>query len=563
VLVAALITAALGIVALGLSPTDVFFSCDGGSKFILASALNKRDANWPALPYPGRNIDPEGRFFPIRDEFSIEVAGDYYSAFPVYFPMLSALWLTLFGFRGLFAIPLAAAFVGLVLFGYCGRALGWSPRWQQGGVALLALATPFGFYAMTFWEHVPAAALFLGALMLLAPTLTSNGRTPLRRSWAGAGVLLGVATVLRPEYLWIAIALAANMFLPSLPDKRLRSRAGYIVGGYLTVLLLFIWANFTLYGDLLGPQLRANLFATGHSRWEIIKLLIAGENRSGWWSVFALAALAAGVLSHRTGVWLRLGLVSLMGLLVAGMLLTELLPPGGYRSLSGLIETCPFFLVIPWGGVLAAYSSQAQRSTILLGRAAGLAFAGTIATSPVSGGLQGGNRLLLPAIILGLAAVIDGICHHRSERGVVRAWRTLALVALLVSVPLSSRSVAYLLHRKADVDGPALAMLRRSGADAAVFTNSSFPQGLAAAYWEIPFYRIDSVAGLQTILDALGASGKNHALVLSWPNTPTPQHVMSRQREGEVWLRADRAFPGGVYQFDLYDRGRMQNRPAN
>ncbi len=556
-----------GIIGMVLCPPETFFSCDGGSKYILTRAFLTRDANWPMLPYPGRALDPEGRFFPIREVFSVNAGEQYYSTFPIYFPMLSAPGLALMGMRGLHLLPLLAGACCLILFALLGDRIGWTRRWTLGGIALLAFATPFGFYTAAFWEHVPALAVVLaGIVLFFARTGTW--------STVAAGFLLGFSAILRVECPWVGAGLLGAGVIAQLQagrtgtsilgphgKRRLVLLAAGLAAGGATV----AGANLFVYGTPIGTHLFANMSGPEVRRTFIFWRLIAGKI-SPFWTIPALGLLASGLIPGRWGKLIRLALLVVIALPVSRMLLTQTLPPFGRRSLQGILETSPFFFLIPLlhdrrprSGTDAAFPEQseagrqerASRFAVLLGRAAAIAALGMLLSAPVEGGLQGGGRLLLPVVVVGLAAVLSDLSGPR-RTGFAGDWTRWALIgALLVSVPLSSRSLDFLVWRAKEADHPAIERIRKLPGDALLFTNSYFPQGIAALYWERPFYQPGTVAGFEEVLRRLGASGGKGFLLVTQPERTTPPAIPI-PGEKPIWIRKDEirmtAYLIGVYR---------------
>lgn len=570
------------VISLILTPAGVFFSTDGGSKYILTRAFCERAASWPALPYPGRVWDPEGDFFPIQEAFAVRQAEYYISAFPVYFPMLSSFGLRACGFRGLYIIPLVSALVCLWLAARLGRRLGWSRRMVFWGILLLAFATPFGFYASTFWEHVPALTLLFAGLVVLL------GRAGAGRGFA-AGLLMGLSMVLRPECIWTCAALVLGAASVKSMRERLRWRGILaLAGGIATGGALLVAANQILYGVPQGPQLIANLGYPARPRLLLMSRMLAGRDAGLRWLIPALAALLLGMVPGKLARNLRLIAFAALFMRMAHTLALERHSYAAYRSLIGALETSPFLFLVPMlevvpppgdralssGGIIPpvpAMESGPGSAALLFGRASAWSALAVVLTSPVDGGLQGGNRLLLPSIALGLISVLTWLsCGEptdpRPERTGLKSterrplrllpWRRIALVTgLVLSLPLCLRAFPYFLYRARQVDHPALVRIRQLPGDALVYTNSAFPQGLAAAYWDRPSFYVTDSPSLARLLDQVGRFGARRIWLLSWPRTQTPARVPAAGgTDGPPgWTRAQSLLITS-YQCDLYTR---------
>ena len=202
ILVIAVFLVAAAAVALVRLPADAFFSSDEGVKFIQLRSLAEssfRDARivWPGDEFGlGRRYAVVERFFELR-------GGELYSPHPLLFALASAPGWVLFGFPGLYILPLLAGAATAALTIKLGRTFGVRRPWLAG--AVVALASPLFFYSLCYWEHTAAVALWLGGFALLLK------RSPARL--VAAGALWGAGAALRPEFYWLAACSMAALFL--------------------------------------------------------------------------------------------------------------------------------------------------------------------------------------------------------------------------------------------------------------------------------------------------------------------------------------------------------------
>src|SRR5690348_14315441 len=123
------------------------------------------------------------------------------------FPPLTAPLVAAFGLRGAFVWPVFA-FVALVpLFAAVRRQLVPETSWPLLAFVLVA-ANPLFFYALEFWEHVPAVTFLTAGLVMIGPAL--KGASSPARTAAG-GALVGAGVLLRPEGAWLAAGLGLAM----------------------------------------------------------------------------------------------------------------------------------------------------------------------------------------------------------------------------------------------------------------------------------------------------------------------------------------------------------------
>ena len=249
---AAALTLALGA---GLRQ-DAFFSGDAGVKLIAA----QNAAAHPQRPFEIDVPVIDGAVFPFVDRF-MQLHGDHMHALQSdLFPVLASPLIAWMGVRGAYIIP-AISFLALIVVVERLRVRA-APDAPAGAVAMTALlATPLFFYAFEFWEHVPAA-LVCGIAMLLAWRGTQMASI-------GAGLLFGLAMLLRPEAL--VLAAAVMVFAPVSLRLRALMAAGLMVVAGAGALI-----NYAHFGRVVGPHASANL---------------AGWT-AGWWT----SHLARGVL---------------------------------------------------------------------------------------------------------------------------------------------------------------------------------------------------------------------------------------------------------------------------
>src|SRR5437764_2927696 len=91
-------------------PDEVFYSCDGGMKFLLtkqvaSSGLHDMRLNLDLRPAPWvMRLWNEG-FYPFVQPFTYRRGNRWYMQYPPFFSIVSAPFYHWFGFRGLYIIP--------------------------------------------------------------------------------------------------------------------------------------------------------------------------------------------------------------------------------------------------------------------------------------------------------------------------------------------------------------------------------------------------------------------------------------------------------------------------
>src|SRR5262245_55580852 len=148
---------------------DAFFVGDPGIKLIAAKNAIARPDHPLDIPLPvlGRESLPYVEpFFEVHDGHAHAITADL-------FPLASAQLIRAFGLRGAYILP-ALGFLG-ILAGCAWLALTLDPRRNPALVALIAaLATPFLFYGLEFWEHAPAVALATNGTAMFVSSLRKS-----------------------------------------------------------------------------------------------------------------------------------------------------------------------------------------------------------------------------------------------------------------------------------------------------------------------------------------------------------------------------------------------------
>ena len=255
--VAALAALALVWLASAL-PADAFFSGDSGVKLI---------ATLDAIEHPTRPFDTDlprvgSRATTFTDPKIVPHGGHAHVLQSPLFPPLTAPLVAAFGVRGAYVWPVLG-FVALVpLFAAARRRLVPETSWPLLAFVVVA-ANPLFFYALEFWEHVPAVACLTAGLVMVAPAIKGDGASA--RTAAG-GALVGAGVLLRPEGAWLAAGLALA----------LGPRHWLPFGGGAAALLLPAGAlNYAHFGNPLGAHASAVLSPIGTNfvaaRWQRIE----------------------------------------------------------------------------------------------------------------------------------------------------------------------------------------------------------------------------------------------------------------------------------------------------
>lgn len=237
-------------------PADTFYTGDPGVKLVAARNAIARPTSPLEIPLPslgGERLPYLDPFFAIHNDHAHPITSEL-------FPLASAPFIAAFGTRGAYLLPAAGFLLALAAGAWLGLLL--DPRRDPALiVATAVLTTPLLFYGLEFWEHAPAVGLTaLAAALFVASTQprASHAWFPL-----AAGVLFGLAALMRPETIWFAGAvMAAATWLPEPPGAR---RTGLALAGLAAALAPLAVYALAHFGTLLTPHLAGNpaLWAPG------------------------------------------------------------------------------------------------------------------------------------------------------------------------------------------------------------------------------------------------------------------------------------------------------------
>jgi len=457
---------------------QVFWSGDSGLKALMtqqfAAGELHADLRLPAEPWV-RELWEKG-LYPFDPPFVYEIEGRHYIQYPLVFPLLSALPYRLFGWRGLYVIPLLSTWLlwGAFLV-VCAR-WGWGATETAAALASLALASPLTFYSATYWEHAPAVAL---AFVGLVPLLTPAWRTG-RAGLLLHGVAFGLALWLREELFALLGGLLGLALLAKATGRAAwfpRERSGPWFAGALAAALALLGANEWVYGHPLGAHAFAVLRYPEFSR-----------------------------LGNALVLWRVLP-----GLLVTGfpIALVACIAPFLRRAEPTTPSAEPLrFLLLLCALVVAAI--PALLPDVRLG--------GT-------GGKQWGPRFLLG--VVPLLCLLAGQVVREARLSTARPLRAGLVAAFLLAFAASLRvnllqAAAVLSQDYALRVLPSLSFLRTDPSSSVAVTHQFIAQEMMPALKQKRFFLIRNPAQIALLADALDARGEREFLYVSEGAVPQP-----------------------------------------
>lgn len=136
------------------------------------------------------------------------------------------------------ALSIAAAVLLMVAVG---RALRWEPRWALAGALWIAAHAWSARWALSGMETPLALACGTLALLLLARALLEE------KSPFPAGVALGLAFLVRPEFLLLGLLASGAVAWAAPPTGRARRVASLLAGGLLAAVPWLVYAATTFH----------------------------------------------------------------------------------------------------------------------------------------------------------------------------------------------------------------------------------------------------------------------------------------------------------------------------
>jgi hypothetical protein len=280
----------------------VYFSGDAGLKALLTKQFCAGqfhlDLRVPADPWVQELWDRG--FYPFGPTFVYETEGRYYTVFPAVFSVISAPCFGLFGYRGLYIIPLVSIWVLWLAFAAVSRSLGLGELGASAALAVLVFASPLTLYSAMYWEHTLAVCLAFGGVVLVVLTR----HRPSARSYALlGGMLTGLSVWFRAEHISLVGVICLALFISPRLRERYRHKTA-LVGGMVLAIALFMAVNMAIFGHPLGIRAlwvpdRLRLYGRLERSLRILKSMSSELLAYFPMALFPAAGLALSMLNRR------------------------------------------------------------------------------------------------------------------------------------------------------------------------------------------------------------------------------------------------------------------------
>lgn len=245
-------------------PEGVFYSGDAGLKALLAKQLSGGQFRFDLAPPSISWVQNlwKNDFYPFKQPFVYFLNNRYYITFPYTFPLVTAPFYSLFGYAGLYIIPLVSTWALWWSFYRTCRRLKFSILSTSIALAILIFASHLTVYSAMYWEHTLAVALaFYGFSTLLIPG-TIQGIS--KKDAVLSGISIGLSVWFRPEFLCLVAILLALVYFVSLSNLKflkswqvgklhyLTKNREIFVASMLVTIGIFFLTNKLIYNHPLG-----------------------------------------------------------------------------------------------------------------------------------------------------------------------------------------------------------------------------------------------------------------------------------------------------------------------
>ncbi len=244
------------ILTLVITGTQGFWVADDSLKFIQLNAMIKSGYADFSLPWPGAMIDTGFSYNPIPKPFSIVVNHKLYPIFSPVFALVSTLPYKLFGFPGLYILPLIASFVMLIGVSRVVKILTPHIAAAHAAILLTGLCTPVWFYSVVFWEHIIAVCMCIWSVFFLLRFILHGRRVDIIR-----GSILSVLSVYFRDDMYVFCAIFILSLLVYARHRRLQNVLFSALSMLIGIIPLWILQWCTI-GSPFGYHLGAHLSAT-------------------------------------------------------------------------------------------------------------------------------------------------------------------------------------------------------------------------------------------------------------------------------------------------------------
>lgn len=238
-------------------PDEIYFSGDGGLKALLAKQLSSGKLRFDldlVAPQWVHNLWDSG-LYPFEAPFSYKISNLYYITFPFTFPLVTAPFYAIFGFRGFYIIPLISTWIIWLSFYKLCQCIKLDNLIITIGLITLIFASPLTMYSAMYWEHTLAVCLAFNGLVIL---LSKGEQDFSNKDAINSGILIGLSVWFRPEFLAL-VAILMMLVIASYKIKLdfitlIKNRQITFIASLIITILCFFALNKIIYNHPLGAH---------------------------------------------------------------------------------------------------------------------------------------------------------------------------------------------------------------------------------------------------------------------------------------------------------------------
>ncbi|NEO45696.1 MAG: hypothetical protein F6K55_16810 [Moorea sp. SIO4A3] len=506
-------------------PDEVFFSGDAGLKALqakqFASGDFRFDLHLSAQAWV-QQLWNEG-LYPFEPPFAYKISQQYFSQYPFTFPLVTAPFYALFGFRGLYILPLASLWALWFSFSLTCQRLKLGTTATSLALATLIFASPLSLYGAMYWEHTLAIFLaFEGLVTILVPN-QSNLST--KKAILG-GILLGLSVWFRPEFLCLVGIVLLLSFVS--PRVSFIFELAFLFSAIVIAISIWMKAESIRFIGFIGVISYA-----------ISKVNFTLENKkhiigSMLLSVAGFFGLNAMIYHHPLGTH-GLQVVEEISLRSRGEEAFKYFQQMNYDLLYYFpIIFFPFLYLLL---SLVDIKLKLQPRIKILFIICILFIYGTPILLPSSGGKQWGPRFLLILIpLISLLAIVILKSVFRSHRF---SWRLVGLGIFAVFFSLGIYTNTYigtsrLLQDYRQRVFPALTFLRKEPNSVVAVSHQFIAQELQAVFGKKTFFITKNPEDLQKLIEVLIAQKQSQFILLCYTSQDICNYAKNVTNEG--WI---------------------------
>lgn len=232
-------------------PDDGFYADDNGIRSIQVQSLILHNFNDFSLVYPSKDIDPDFNWIDASIKLSV-YDNQLYSIYPPLFPLLAAFLYVYVGNKAFFLLPMLFFFISILIFQKILDLM------MERNVPFYLFnfgyifASPLILYSCTFWEHTAAIAFVNAGLYFLTVYFL---KSPKRYHLFFSSFFFGVSLFFRSELMIFVGAYLLVFSIYFVLNQKFRDLL-YLIAGLLVPLILFLWMNTIIWGNLLGLHVK-------------------------------------------------------------------------------------------------------------------------------------------------------------------------------------------------------------------------------------------------------------------------------------------------------------------